>query len=47
MLTDVAVQGRINDRRFNTEDWKTMFMTAYAEERGLEISTFPPSTAPA
>jgi hypothetical protein len=41
MLTDVAVQGRINDRRFNTEDWKTMFMTAYAEERGLEIRHLP------
>lgn len=41
MLTDVAVQGRIKDRRFNTEDWKTMFMTAYAEERGLEIRHLP------
>jgi hypothetical protein len=41
MLTDVAVQGRVKDRRFNTEDWKTMFMTAYAEERGLEIRHLP------
>jgi len=41
MLTDCAVQGRINGRRFNTEDWKTMFMTAYAEERGLEIRHLP------
>lgn len=41
MLTDCAVQGRINDRRFNTEDWKTMFMTAYAEERGIEIRHLP------
>ncbi|MET4184928.1 hypothetical protein ABIB94_007057 [Bradyrhizobium sp. JR7.2] len=41
MLTDVAVQGRINDRRFNTEQWKTMFMAAYAEERGLEIKHLP------
>jgi hypothetical protein len=41
MLTDVAVQGRVNDRRFNTEDWKTMFMTAYAEERGIEIKHLP------
>ncbi|WP_247298291.1 recombination protein NinB [Bradyrhizobium sp. 87] len=41
MLTDVAVQGRVNDRRFNTEDWKIMFMTAYAEERGLEIRHLP------
>lgn len=41
MLTDCAVQGRINDRRFNTEDWKTMFMTAYAEERGVEIRHLP------
>jgi hypothetical protein len=41
MLTDCAVQGRIEGRRFNTEDWKTMFMTAYAEERGLEIRHLP------
>lgn len=41
MLTDCAVQGRINDRRFNTEDWKTMFMTAYAEERGVDIRHLP------
>ena len=41
MLTDVAVQGRINDRRFNTEQWKTMFMAAYAEERGIEIKHLP------
>lgn len=41
MLTDCAVQGRINGRRFNTEDWKTMFMTAYAEERGIEIRHLP------
>lgn len=41
MLTDCAVQGRINGRRFNTEDWKIMFMTAYAEERGIEIRHLP------
>jgi len=41
MLTDCAVQGRINDRRFNTEQWKTMFMAAYAEERGIEIKYLP------
>jgi len=28
-------------RRFNTEQWKTMFMAAYAEERGLEIKHLP------
>jgi hypothetical protein len=41
MLTDCAVQGRINDRRFNTDQWKTMFMTAFAEERGIEIKHLP------
>ncbi len=41
MLTDCAVQGRINDRRFNTEQWKLMFMHAYAEERGIEIKYLP------
>jgi hypothetical protein len=41
MLTDVAVQGRINDRRYNTEQWKLMFMHAYAEERGMEIRYLP------
>jgi hypothetical protein len=41
MLTDCAVQGRINGQRYNTEAWKTMFMTAYAEERGLEIKHLP------
>lgn len=41
MLTDCAVQGRINDRRFSTEQWKTMFLHAYAEERGIEIRYLP------
>jgi hypothetical protein len=41
MLTDVAVQGRINERRFNTEQWKLMFIHAYAEERGVEIKYLP------
>jgi len=41
MLTDCAVQGRINDRRFNTEQWKLMFLHAYAEERGIEIKYLP------
>ncbi len=41
MLTDCAVQGRINGQRYNTEAWKTMFMTAYAEECGLEIRHLP------
>jgi hypothetical protein len=41
MLTDVAGQGRINDRRFTVDQWKTMFLTAYAEERGIEIKHLP------
>lgn len=41
MLTDVAVQGRIDGRRFNTEQWKLMFLHAYAEERGIEIRYLP------
>ncbi|PDT71702.1 NinB family protein [Bradyrhizobium ottawaense] len=41
MLTDCAVQGRIDGRRYNTEAWKTMFMHAYAEERGVEIKYLP------
>lgn len=41
MLTDVATQHRINDRRYTTGEWKTMFLTAYAEERGIEIKHLP------
>ena len=41
MLTDVAVQGRINGRRFNTGQWKLMFLHAYSEERGVEIKYLP------
>jgi hypothetical protein len=41
MLTDVAVQGRIEGRRYNTEQWKLMFLHAYAEERGIEIKYLP------
>lgn len=41
MLTDCAVQGRIDGRRFNTEQWKLMFLHAYAEERGVEIRYLP------
>lgn len=41
MLTDCAVQGRINGRRYNTEQWKLMFLHAYAEERGIEIKYLP------
>jgi hypothetical protein len=41
MLTDCAVQGRVEGRRYNTEQWKIMFMTAFAEERGLEIKHLP------
>ena len=35
------VQGRINGRRFNTEQWKLMFLHAYSEERGVEIKYLP------
>jgi hypothetical protein len=41
MLTDCAVQGRIEGRRYNTEAWKTMFLHAFAEERGDEIKYLP------
>ena len=41
MLTDVAIQGRIEGRRYNTEQWKLMFLHAYAEERGIEIKYLP------
>ena len=41
MLTDCAVQGRIDGRRYNTEQWKLMFLHAYAEERGIEIKYLP------
>jgi hypothetical protein len=41
MLTDCAVQGRIDGRRYNTEQWKLMFLHAYAEERGIEIRYLP------
>lgn len=41
LLTDVAVQGRIDGRRYNTEQWKLMFLHAYAEERGIEIKYLP------
>lgn len=41
MLTDVACQGTINERRFTVDQWKIMFLTAYAEERGIEIKHLP------
>jgi hypothetical protein len=41
MLTDAAVQGRIEGRRYNTEQWKLIFLHAYAEERGIEIKYLP------
>jgi hypothetical protein len=41
MLTDCAVQGRIDGRRYNTEQWKAMVLHAYAEERGIEIKYLP------
>ena len=41
VLTDVARQCSVNGRRFITEEWKLMFLTAYAEETGLEIKYLP------
>lgn len=41
MLTDVAAQGTVNGRRFTVDQWKVMFLTAYAEERGIEIRHLP------
>jgi hypothetical protein len=41
MLTDVATQHRINGRRYSTDDFKVMFLTAYAEETGAEIRHLP------
>lgn len=41
MLTDVATQHRINGRRYSTNDFKVMFLTAYAEETGMEIRHLP------
>ena len=34
MLTDCAVRSRIDGKRYSTEQYKIMFMHAYAEERG-------------
>lgn len=41
MLSDVAVQHVINGRKYKADDFKLMFMTAYAEETGLEIRYLP------
>lgn len=41
MLTDVATQHRVNGRRYNVADFKMMFLTAYAEETGMEIRYLP------
>jgi hypothetical protein len=41
MLTDCAVQGRIDGRRYNTEQWKLLFLHAYADERGIEMQYLP------
>lgn len=41
MLTDCAVQGRIDGKRYSTEQYKIMFLHAYAEERGVEIKYLP------
>jgi hypothetical protein len=41
MLTDCAVQGRIDGRRYNTEQWKLIFLHAYADERGIEMQYLP------
>lgn len=41
MLSDVATQHRINGRRYSTDDFKVMFLTAYAEETGMAIRHLP------
>jgi hypothetical protein len=41
MLTDVARQHRINGKKYSTEAFKIMFLTAYAEETGKEIKYLP------
>lgn len=46
MLTDCAVQGRIDGKRYSTEQYKIMFMHAYAEERGIEIKYLPALNRP-
>ena len=41
MLTDVAVQGRVEGRRYSTEQWKLMFLHAYADSRKIEMQYLP------
>lgn len=41
MLTDVATQHSINGRKYTTEEWKMMFLAAYAEVTGAEIRYLP------
>lgn len=41
MLTDVARQRAINGRKYTVDDWKVMFLAAYAETVGQEIRHLP------
>jgi hypothetical protein len=41
MLNDVSRQHRVEGRRFLPDEWKVMFLTAYAEEMALEIKHLP------
>lgn len=41
LLSDVARQHRIGDRRYTADAFKVMFLTAYAEETGREIKYLP------
>lgn len=41
MLTDVARQHRIHGHSYTADDWKVMFLVAFAEEERLEIRHLP------
>lgn len=41
MLTDISRQHTINGRRYSVVNFKLMFLTAYAEEIGMELKHLP------
>jgi hypothetical protein len=41
MLTDIARQHAINGRKYTADNWKVMFLTAYAEQVGQQIRHLP------
>jgi len=41
MWTDVSSQHCIDGRRYSPTDWRLIFLTAYAEEMGMEIRHLP------